>query len=270
MISTELAQFINENIELIDGNKFQELYNKLNDILLIPEFSKVLLDSNIDPLPHLNYIPEYCFYNMEFNNSFIIPDNISKIETNAFSRCILQDIYIPQSVKIIKGLAFSYCKVKTLDIPDKCSCGSFCFKGSTVENVTIGSNAEFNEFAFKNCDRLKTVKFKSSATVYHSMFEGCTSLESVDLGNIVGISDKAFHLCKSLEKVSIPLSCMFIGLEAFKNCYGLMEITIPGMDTRVSKSAFYGCPSSLVIRCTKDSFVDQTFRADTEVQLQYL
>ena len=59
----------------------------------------------------LNSIGKYAFYNCKKLSSMLLPETITKIESNAFARSGLQEIYIPDGVGSIGGDAFAYCDV---------------------------------------------------------------------------------------------------------------------------------------------------------------
>lgn len=103
--------------ELFKKNEFGTLYKKLE--INSCELTKLLNSLGIDPLDYLDYIPKY-FLNRAHVISVNIPDNIKRIDSNAFRQCpYLETIAIPNSVKSISALAFSYCtSLTSVTIPN--------------------------------------------------------------------------------------------------------------------------------------------------------
>ena len=77
----------------------------------------MFLDSKINFLNKITFIPQYCFYLRDDITSFIIPNNIKTIQTNAFYGCKnLNYLYIPKSIKTIGSCAFSNCPLSTMTV----------------------------------------------------------------------------------------------------------------------------------------------------------
>ena len=60
---------------------------------------------------------------------------------------------------------------------------------------------------------------------------------------VTSIGDDAFRNCSGLISVSIPNSVTSIGSHAFQNCSGLISVSIPNSVKYISKYTFYGCSS---------------------------
>ena len=117
--------------ELFKKNEFGTLYKKLE--IHSCELTKLLNSLGIDPLDYLDYIPKY-FLNGAHVTSVNIPDNIKRIESNAFRQCSnLETIAIPNSVTNISALAFSYCtSLTSVTIPDSVTyIGDWTFRDCT-------------------------------------------------------------------------------------------------------------------------------------------
>lgn len=102
-ISYTLQKFIEDNIELIDNNKFDELYNiHIADWSDIPvhEVTDLLHEAGIDPLQYLTTIPA------RYQDS------------SCHSH---RNITIPSNVKVIGGGAFRYLDVQSVTIEEGCS-----------------------------------------------------------------------------------------------------------------------------------------------------
>lgn len=73
----------------------------------IAEMNKMLLQSGINPIEKLKYIPERFYYGRDDLTEIKIPNYVEGISIYAFKDCEnLKKIYIPKSVKFIDGGAF--------------------------------------------------------------------------------------------------------------------------------------------------------------------
>ena len=159
-------------------------------------------------------------------NNTVIPNNVTSIGENAFSRLNIISITIPNSVTCIGEFAFGCCKnLRSISIPN---------------SVTrIGSSA------FAWCDSLTSVDIPNSVTqIPIAAFHACSSLSSVTIPNSVTcIDDAAFGFCRSLISINIPNSVTRIGSSAFAWCDSLTSVTIPNGVTSIENSTFAGCPN---------------------------
>ena len=157
-------------------------------------------------------------------NNTVIPNNVTSIGENAFSRLNIISITIPNSVTCIGEFAFGCCKnLRSISIPN---------------SVTAIGNS-----AFRECDSLTSVDIPNSVTqIPIAAFYACSSLSSVTIPNSVTcIDDAAFHSCRSLISINIPNSVTRIGRSAFVRCDSLTSVTIPNGVTSIENSTFRGC-----------------------------
>ena len=137
IMTEEVNNFIEENIELIEQQRWEESYRKRFPI----GFTETLLESNINPLEQgLNYIPKYFLYNSNIKE-FIIPNNVESIGYNAFRSCSsLTSVVIGDGVKTIGDAAFFDCE--------------------SLKHVIIGNNVtSMGESLFWNCKSLISIKY---------------------------------------------------------------------------------------------------------------
>lgn len=165
-MTAELKEFIENNIDLIEANNFVEIYDDLAyDITpgygtqeqMIGEFTTCMLDADIDPLPHLSYIPTAYLYGQ--NVSFFgIPNHVNYIGQYAFQESDLEEIVIPSSIKVIAIKAFCTCEsLKRVIIEDGCT--------------IIG------DYAFMYCDSLEEIFIPASVTtIMNDVFYNCDKL----------------------------------------------------------------------------------------------
>lgn len=106
-----VEEFIEQNIDLIDDNKWQLIYDRLkNRHELQPHqigrFSRMMLEVGINPLEHMNYIPSYFGWCINLGSAYVktscsfenlyIPDNITKLDTKCFANSNwLKEISLP-------------------------------------------------------------------------------------------------------------------------------------------------------------------------------
>ena len=142
----QVKHFIEQNIELIESNRFYELYKKASDDLYfsqtIATLTRALIQANIDPLAHMNEVP-YCFlYGDSTLKKFNIPDNIEFVSMVAFAECTsLEEITCGSKVSVIYYGAFEECTSLTnvhlneglLEI------GRHAFRNTNIEKIRLPS-----------------------------------------------------------------------------------------------------------------------------------
>jgi hypothetical protein len=126
-------------------------------------------------------------YPLDKNGSFIIPNTVTEIGTEAFYSCEnLTGITLPAGLKIIHERAFMFCeKLPSVDLP----------KGIT----TIGFQA------FEQCYALTSFVFP----------EG-----------IQEINHNVLYYNTGLKSITLPSSITFIGNQAFASCSKLTSLTV--------------------------------------------
>jgi hypothetical protein len=117
----------------------------------------------------------------KIGNTFIIPNNITSIESTAFRNCTFTNITIPNSVKSIGDNAFTYC--------------------SNLTSITIGSGVtSIGTGAFTYCTSLSSVTIPNNViSIGNSAFLRCTSLTSITFATGSNIPDANFGTTVSPE-----------------------------------------------------------------------
>ena len=153
-------------------------------------------------------------------------------------------VVIPNSVTCIGDKAFYECD--NLEI-----------LGFSDSVKTIG------EYAFANCEMLKSVTIPNSVTsMGDGVFYNCTDLMDVFMSNsVTSIGKQAFFNCYNIGSITIPNSVKSIGDEAFEACSKLTSITIPNSVTRIGNGAFYDCDglTTVVVAESVTSIGDEAF-----------
>ncbi len=113
--------FIECHIDLIDQNKFAELYNEATDKWRFPNnrnisrLTETLLKAGVNPLEYMDYVPLYMFWESELTK-IELPETITFIENDAFNGSHFTEITIPASCDSIGPNAFSYSQISRVRI----------------------------------------------------------------------------------------------------------------------------------------------------------
>lgn len=154
-----------ENIEVAPGNTNFIVTNGC----LIDTRSKRLvqgLASGVIPNDgSVTSLGEYCFYEMPIT-TVTIPDSITKITTNAFSRCeALETVVLPNTITALEATCFAWCrKLTDVELPEGLKdIMTYVFNSCAFENVVIPAsvNQVLNQ-SFGNIPTLHTVTFKKA------------------------------------------------------------------------------------------------------------
>lgn len=215
----ELQKFIEENIELIEAEEFDQLYKMNVDF---PKFTQVLLEAGIDPLRKLTYIPNNYLCETDIKE-FVVPSHITRIGGSAFWNCeILNKVTLPEGLIFIDQDAFSEChNLSTINFPSTLEyINDDAFAETNLQHVVIPDLVKLvSRYCFEECKQLKTVELgKSCKMIANRAFAECDKLHSVQLNEgLEQIGDYAFADNFSLKEVYIPSSVKQIGRSIFSN-----------------------------------------------------
>ena len=150
------------------------------------------------------------------------------------------DYWDPSSIKPLSFCGYTY--LKSVEFSSKVTgIGeyAFAFTGVISADFSGTSIESIDEYAFKGCHDLKTVKLPSCIySIKEDAFYDCTSLTSADLGGVVEIGTAAFYDCESLTSLTLGVRLYGISNMAFRGCKSLQEVTIPETIIEIGKSAF--------------------------------
>ena len=177
-------------------------------------------------------IGDSAFENRTDLRTVMIPDSVTRINGNAFYGCSnLANVTLSKNLESMGNSAFGNCdKLTEIEIP----------KSLTSCDIFYGSYGPF-----RDCDKLKKVKFEEGTTVIATMlFHHCTGIEEIEIPDTVTIiKDSAFEECTNLKSIQIPNTVTKIEPEAFYNCTSLTTVNIPDTVKSIDKSVFSGCAS---------------------------
>ena len=110
-----------ENIELIDNNDWEAVYNNLLEQFTgrrVGLFTEKILACGINPLDWLSYIPNYYLSCSTDISEFKVPDNIVYIGEHAFENSSLKDLYLGIGLRSIGEGAVYQSKICNVYIDD--------------------------------------------------------------------------------------------------------------------------------------------------------
>lgn len=106
-------KFIEDNIEKIDNNRWEDLYSDLENKCIfggwssehVGDFTAKILSAGINPLDYLTKVPRRFLFEAELEQDLRkleIPNNIDTILLGAFHSSNLTDIILPDTIKHIE------------------------------------------------------------------------------------------------------------------------------------------------------------------------
>ena len=173
---------------------------------------------------------------------FVVPEGVTAIGSSAFRNCTgLTTVTIPKSVTSIGDYAFQNCSgLTSLTIPGSVSSiGNYAFSGcNSLTSITIPSSVtSIGNGAFSRYGNITNVKVN---VIDYTSFQ-----ENIIIETIYSSIGKPVQLVNNegaeIKEFVVPEGATSIGNSAFRNCTGLISVTIPGSVTSIGNYAFSGC-----------------------------
>lgn len=203
-----------------------------------------------------------------------LPEGITKIGYKAFYMTkSLQKINFPQSLKAIEYEAFRGSGLTEVNIPGATAIGNAAFLSCTqMTTLTIPNVTFLGTMCFRHCSQLKTVTVPVSANIGKKLdasladykllfnllkdkqtnkyyennsgnvaFGDCYNLtEAILQDGITTVPEAMFCFCGDLKDITIPASVKSVQDEAFRRCFSLTSMNIPGVES-IGNNAFLQC-----------------------------
>lgn len=236
--------------------------------------------TNIELPINLTSVEPYTFYECRALSSIIVPNSVTSVGYSAFERCdSLASIEVPNSVTSIGNSAFKFCySLTSIELPinlNTIESKTFYYCGALTGIIIPNSVMSIGDETFYGCNNLADISIPNSvvsvgadafsstkwfsnqpdglvyagrvAYKYKGTMPSDTNIELRD--DIVSISSRAFRNCKGLVNITLPATLSVIGSYAFDGCTGLTGIEFPDSVRSIGSSAFYGCTSLNSVTC---------------------
>lgn len=216
-----------------------------------------LTDINIPS--SVTYIGYRAFYNCSSLTEMIVPDNVTQIYKEAFCYCsALKRVVLPAGLNWYGTLFYGCDNIEELTAPlvYQRLTSYFGYYPNTLRTVHVVGSA-MASYAFSNCDTIQTITLPDGLRrIPYRAFYHCDGLESIVLPKTVKVIDaEAFRDCVNLRSVGFAEDAAagvpdattadsklkLIGVNAFRNCNALTEMTIPYFVGKIGQQAFYDC-----------------------------
>ncbi len=235
-------------------------------------------------------INEYSFAFCKSLNAVELGENVETISRNAFYDCVkLQDVVLNNKLKLIEESAFGNCEsltnvnykgtandylniknLKNLTNANSATINLF-FSGEKATDISINCNV-IQDYAFYNCDTLKSVTLENVKLIGNKAFANCNVLENVILKNCkkihanafdesnyikyneysngfyFGNSDNPYYYLmkaknKEISECIIHEDTQVIFDNCFNGCNNLTTLTLPNEKVEICESALKNCPN---------------------------
>lgn len=149
-LTFEVKEFIEQNIDLIEEKRWDEVYDNASfnlDSESTGKFTKAMLDIGLDPIAEqgLDWIPDYYLSDVNLT-TFNIPDTIHHLGEGCFSYSSLKSITIPESVETLGDYVFYEC-------------------AKLEEVIVLGDIRDIGSRVFYDCSENLVVKCKENSPV---------------------------------------------------------------------------------------------------------
>ena len=188
-----------------------------------------LIDLDISEV-NITTLPTKAFDESTNVENLILPNTLTTIGSNMFSKSALKSVIIPNGVTTIESYAFFECSSLATVTFEKGSnlktIGEAAFSGNfhpvsqaylscPITSIEIPASVEtIEQEAFKNCSKLATVTFEKGS-----------NLKTIGGGYNSSYYHGAFISCKALTSIEIPASVETIEATAFYDCTSLKTVT---------------------------------------------
>lgn len=200
-------------------------------------------NSNINYVsPQIEYIGKFAYFNTKTEKIFI-PDCYT-IDDYAFASSKIKTANFSPDITIGKKVLFDCKNVKSMEISGSMKV-SYYF-GETphsIEELSVYGDIvdDFN----RNNIGLKKLYLQNVQQFGRWSFYNNNNLEEIKFLEVINIGDWAFAYCEKLKKIVLPKELKHIGLNGFRYCHILSDITLESKEmVTFGNNAFYSTGES--------------------------
>ena len=244
-----------EHITVESGNRYFLVENNC----LVDFFNRTIIshtDSSVEEIKFpssARRIGAFAFSNLE-NLKKVSFNLVEDIGYAAFLGCYNLNVYIDFRIQKIEEAALS--NVNSISVEDyinfRLEDGCLIDDNDcllSVDHMTVSESCFIphsvkciGNYAFVNCDKIKSVYFLLSQAVCSIgtfAFKNCKNLRHIDFpAGLSCIGLGAFEDCKELTYLEFPRFLQTIGIRAFRGCNEIKSVMIPSAVREVGKCAF--------------------------------
>lgn len=170
-----------------------------------PDMFEYEYDSNNNKILHGWNDEEWVTKEIIKCNVFLLPDDVVKIDNNAFFDSDTQSSIIPHNIQYIY-LNSTYNHY--LSLPSLSNIGNFAFSKCTSNFPNLSfphSLTAIGDDAFNSCNKIgpNLVFGEWVESIGNNAFANCESLESVLFSSSCSLGEKTFYQCSSIAKIDV-------------------------------------------------------------------
>lgn len=177
-------QFFLENKSLLEKTDLDDLYKAAirSKYARTSDVTEALLEAKINPMLQVNQIYDMMYFNIySVPTNITIPDNIKFIGNQAFTGTLIQQIDC-NNVEYLDAQAFYRClDLQEIKIPNVERIEQSAFYKTGLLEVTFRKRScVVEDFAFGECDKLKTINITKYTNISSRAFDGCDNVETIN------------------------------------------------------------------------------------------
>jgi len=249
--ATEIVDGIEWNYRTLEDGTFEICRGDTAPTIPYTTAGFVTVPSSFDDEAPVTRIGKWALYRCINLIGVCVSPNVRIIDEHAFNECFsLQEVILPPSVKYINDGAFKDCtNLTSVTLPESLvSIGGYAFDGcKSLGSIVIPESVRgaIGIAAFGDCSGLTNVIIRANVDeISSSAFLRCYKLETVELlmkNRLEEIGHHAFKDCWHLTNIKLPGSLKEIGGRAFEDCSNLQSINLPEGLKTIGEFAFGSC-----------------------------
>lgn len=204
--------------------------------------TELVIPSTYNGLP-VKYIGGEAFQDCARLFSVTIPDTVTRVRYDAFSRCKNLKKVVLLGIPSDGFDSRSFCsEIDEVHLPNDLK--TWCETGSCNSNDGGPFGAGGLGYLYINDELITDLMIPDGTNrIKSGAFDTCGSIKSVYIpGSVTSIAGHAFCNCKNLTDITIGDGVTYIGSSAFADCGNTGPIEIPASVTRIDEAAFDRSP----------------------------